>query len=95
MSRRVELTKEQLEVYAGHYRAGEYSLTYEIRGDELWLKNHVTQRNHEVIPVGDHRFEMTAGYDSHEFVLEGNAATKCVMWVAGATFDFHRDLEGH
>ncbi len=95
MSRRVELTKEQLEVYAGDYSAGEYRLTYEIRGDELWLENHVTQRSLEMIPVGEHRFEMTAGYDSHEFVLEGDAATKCVLSVAGANFDFRRDIESH
>ena len=95
MSRRVELTKEQLEVYSGDYSAGEYRLTYEIRGDELWLKNHVTQRSHELIPVGDHRFEMTVGYDSHEFVLEGAAAAKCVLSMAGAKFDFRRDIEGH
>jgi len=87
-SRRVELTEDQLGEYAGDYKRGGNTLTFSVKEGGLWFKNLMTGASWEVIPVGDHRFELMVAYESFQFVLENESATKLVSTVSGINLDW-------
>ncbi len=88
LSRRVELTTDQLARYTGEYQVLSTKVfTVSILDGALWFKNHLSGLDYEVIPTNDQRLELRASHENYEAVLEDDAVTKLVISIAGVTYE--------